>query len=271
MTFYRFSKTGKRTFDHMLKFRNLILFPWLRLSQLLQSRSISGITSRMVTQRQINLLRGWPNAALLPTASILRASQVALSDPSISTPGLLYGPDAGYQPLREEIADWTSNFFSGEKENLVADPERICISGGASQNLACVLQVFTDPLKTRVWMVAPCYFLACRIFEDSGLKCRGIGEGKEGVDIEALEKELERVEKEEGDVEVHIAHLHQLRLTIYSHIADVETSNSMVKNLSPHHLLRPNLLKSLRENHDAFRPQESRHAGPQVRRVDHYR
>jgi DNA-binding transcriptional MocR family regulator len=162
----------------------------------------------MVTQRPINLLRGWPCSTLLPTASILRASQAALSDPSISTPGLLYGPDPGYQPLRKEIADWTCSFFGGEKEKLAADPERICITGGASQNLACVLQVFTDPLKTRVWMVAPCYFLACRIFEDSGLKCRGVGEGEEGVDIKAMEEELERVEREEEDVKVCLFHFH---------------------------------------------------------------
>lgn len=182
-----------------------------------QPGSASRIIHKMAKQTEINLLRGWPHSSLLPTASILRASQAALSDPSISIPGLLYGPDPGYQPLREEIADWTSSFFGGEKDNLVADPEKICITGGASQNLACVLQVFTDPLKTRVWMVAPCYFLACRIFEDSGLKCRGIGEGEEGVDLKALEEELKKVEKEEGHVKVCLFYFHLLNVAIYSH------------------------------------------------------
>jgi len=49
-------------------------------------------------------------------------------------------------------------------------------------------------------MVAPCYFLACRIFEDSGLRCKGVEEKEGGVDLKALEKELNRVEREEGDV-----------------------------------------------------------------------
>lgn len=79
------------------------------------------------------------------------------------------------------------------------DAERICITGGASQNLACVLQVYSDPLRTRVWMVAPCYFLACRIFGDAGLRVRAVGEGDEGVDLEALERGLEEAEREDGD------------------------------------------------------------------------
>lgn len=137
-------------------------------------------------KKPINLLRGWPNPSLLPTPAILRAAQSALSDPSISTPGLLYGPDPGFQPLREELSKWLGGFYGGEP-----DANRICITGGASQNLACVLQVYTDPLKTKVWMVAPCYFLACRIFEDAGLRMRAIEEGDGGIDLVALEKGLE--------------------------------------------------------------------------------
>ncbi|CZT07328.1 related to aminotransferase [Rhynchosporium agropyri] len=148
----------------------------------------------MTTKKQINLLRGWPNPALLPTQAILRAAQSALSDPSISTPGLEYGPDPGYQPLREEIAKWVGDFYGGEP-----DPDRICITGGASQNLACVLQVYTDPLKTNVWMVAPCYFLACRMFEDAGLTLRAIEEGNGGIDLVALEKQLEKTSREGGE------------------------------------------------------------------------
>ena len=46
-------------------------------------------------------------------------------------------------------------------------------------------------------MVAPCYFLACRIFGDAGLKVNAIGEGDEGVDLVALEQGLEEAEKGE--------------------------------------------------------------------------
>ncbi|KAG0652514.1 Alpha-aminoadipate aminotransferase [Hyphodiscus hymeniophilus] len=166
-------------------------------------------------KKQINLLRGWPNPALLPTTQIKLAADAALSDSSVSTPGLLYGPDPGYQPLRQSLAGWLDGFYrhtdptyttplsspqyfpngNGNRgESGRPDAERICITGGASQNLACLLQVFTDPLYTKVWMVAPCYFLACRIFDDAGLRVSAVGEGSEGVDLVALEKGLKESE-----------------------------------------------------------------------------
>jgi DNA-binding transcriptional MocR family regulator len=167
------------------------------------------MASSHTAKNQINLLRGWPNPSLLPIPHIANAAHAALSDPAVSVPGLLYGPDPGYQPLREEIAKWMGRFYGGEgseetphssKQGLPGqaegvDAERICITGGASQNLACVLQVYSDPLKTRVWMVAPCYFLACRIFGDAGLRVRAVGEGEEGVDLEKLERGLKEAER----------------------------------------------------------------------------
>ncbi|TAQ88802.1 hypothetical protein B7494_g2896 [Chlorociboria aeruginascens] len=160
--------------------------------------------------KPINLLRGWPNPALLPTALINAAGKKALSNPRISTPGLLYGPDAGYQPLREEIGVWLQKFYSPSllpKGELVTEMgretlgDRICITGGASQNLACILQVFSDPLYTkRVWMVAPCYYLACRIFADAALKMSAVEEGDEGIDLLALERGMKEVESETKDV-----------------------------------------------------------------------
>lgn len=156
-----------------------------------------GVVERMTAVKQINLLRGWPNPALLPTAAIQTAAKTALSDPAVSTPGLLYGPDPGYQPLRESISSWLTRFYHNPSVDVeAAAGERICITGGASQNLACMLQVFTDPVYTRAWMVAPCYFLACQIFNDSGLKMTAVGEGEEGVDLQALEEGLEKCERE---------------------------------------------------------------------------
>jgi DNA-binding transcriptional MocR family regulator len=171
----------------------------------------------MTMKKQINLLRGWPNPTLLPTAAIQAAAQAALSDPAISTPGLLYGPDPGYQPLRESISSWLSRFYSAssqEGEMDVDAAKRICITGGASQNLACMLQVFTDPLYTRAWMVAPCYYLACRIFDDSGLKMTAVGEGEEGVDLQALEEGFRACESGEvvGQVGIFLSSMFSRRI-----------------------------------------------------------
>jgi DNA-binding transcriptional MocR family regulator len=146
------------------------------------------------SQIQIDLFKGWPNPGLLPPSPLKQASDAALSDPQIWTPGLAYGPDDGYLPLRYELAKWLTSFYE-PKEAI--HPGRICVTGGASQNLACLLQTFTDALYTRnVWMVAPTYYLACRIFDDAGFagKIRGVPEDEQGIDIEFLSQHLRKSE-----------------------------------------------------------------------------
>lgn len=147
------------------------------------------------TKPLINFLRGWPNTSLLPTHLVRKASNNVSSNSTLSFPGMLYGPDQGDPRLRENIASWLSDFYKPPKPILL---DRITITGGASQNLACILQVFTDPLFTRnIWMVAPCYMLAFRIFDDSGFhgKLRAIPEDDEGVDIDFLRREIWKSEE----------------------------------------------------------------------------
>ncbi len=149
----------------------------------------------------INLLRGWPSPSLLPTSALASASQAALLTSPLSTPGLLYGDFAGLPPLRTAIAQWLTAFYKLPTRSETISPipaERICVTGGASQNIACVLQVYSDPLYTRnIWMVAPTYFLACRIFEDAGFagKMRAVPEDEEGIDIGFLRREIQKSEE----------------------------------------------------------------------------
>jgi hypothetical protein len=113
---------------------------------------------------------------------------------------MCYGPDPGDSRLRKNIASWLTSFY--QQRDPVSE-ERICITGGASQNLACLLQVYTDPVYTRnVWVVAPAYMLSFRMFEDAGFhtKLRAIPEDHEGIDIEYLQRELKKSEdKAEAD------------------------------------------------------------------------
>ncbi|CAJ2512239.1 Uu.00g052540.m01.CDS01 [Anthostomella pinea] len=167
----------------------------------------------MKPRKSINLLRGWPSTSLLPAEGLRAASQTALSDPAVFDLGLQYGPDHGYQPLREELGRWLGRFYhphirdDGEGGNGGVDADRIAITGGASQSIACILQSFTDPSYTRaVWMVAPCYFLACPIFADAGFerRLRAVPEDEEGIDLGFLEDGLRKMaaaESDEGDGE----------------------------------------------------------------------
>ncbi|KAJ5161776.1 hypothetical protein N7492_007168 [Penicillium capsulatum] len=158
----------------------------------------------MAESTPIDLLCGWPNPALLPAAELLRSATTVLTTPSIAQPGLLYGPDEGYAPLRAHIASWLEGFY---RPSHPITEGRICITGGASQNLACVLQVFTDPVYTRnVWMVDPTYHLAGRILDDAGFvgRVRGVPEDDEGIDLDFLQAKLRATEskaEEEDNME----------------------------------------------------------------------
>lgn len=111
-------------------------------------------------------------------------------------PALEYGPDHGDGRLRKHLASWLTTFFK-PKDPITDD--RIAVSGGASQNLAVLLNVFTDPSYTRrVWFVAPAYHLSFRVIQDAGFhdKFSAIPEDEEGIDIEYFKKAIKKVEDE---------------------------------------------------------------------------
>ena len=152
----------------------------------------------------VNLIKGWPSTSLLSTEAISKAAQKVLADPQVAFPGLLYGPDEGYGPLREAIAAWNTKYY---QPKCPTTKDNIAITGGASQNLGCMLQVYTDPIYTRnIWIVAPGYMLVYRIFQDSGFagKLRAVPEDEQGIDIEYLRQEMTKSEEKamsEGNVE----------------------------------------------------------------------
>ncbi|KAL2810067.1 pyridoxal phosphate-dependent transferase [Aspergillus granulosus] len=162
------------------------------------------------TTAPINLSSGFPSPSLFPLQQLSHATDTVLATPSIWHEGMIYGPDEGHFPLRENLARWLSRFYhpdpttttaSGSVESdpkIAIDAERICITGGASQNLACLLQVFTDPVFTKnVFIVEPGYFLSFRVFEDAGFAGRltGVPEDEGGVDIGFLEERLQEDER----------------------------------------------------------------------------
>lgn len=154
--------------------------------------------SRSEAQPPINLARGWPNPSLLPITELAKASALSFAAHDLRTPDscLEYGPDEGYGPLRRSIAAWLTEFY--EPREPITEG-RIGITGGASQNLASLLLTFTDPAITQaVWMVAPTYFCACRVFDDAGFagRMRAVPEDQEGLDIGALERGLNIMEAE---------------------------------------------------------------------------
>ncbi|KAH3132256.1 hypothetical protein KXV82_008508 [Aspergillus fumigatus] len=131
-----------------------------------------------------------PATALLPVQRLSDAAVSALSKPEVTVTGLDYGPDEGHFPLRTHLAEWLTAYY---KPSQPIQADRICVTGGASQNLSNLLQVFTDPSQTRcIWMPQATYHLAFRIFEDAGFhgRLRAVPEDEEGMDVKFLEHAL---------------------------------------------------------------------------------
>ncbi|KAK9420035.1 putative Aminotransferase class I/classII domain-containing protein [Seiridium unicorne] len=146
----------------------------------------------------INLQLGWPSPSLFPSSHLLQGAANILDFPKKSASALIYGPDAGYLPLRESIAKWLSSVYQSSE---IISSDRICVTNGASANLANILARFTEPGYTKkIWMIEPSYFLACPIFMDSGFEgqLRGVPEDNEGIDIAFLRARLEESEKEDA-------------------------------------------------------------------------
>ena len=137
----------------------------------------------------INLLWGRPAPSLLPISELADASRAVFADETTAIECLEYNENRGHFALRRELSQWLGRFYSA-----TTTPEQLCITGGASQSLATILQIVTDPLVTEaVWMIEPCYFQACRVFEESGLtgKLRPVQEDEQGnIDLEYLERKL---------------------------------------------------------------------------------
>ncbi|KIW17924.1 hypothetical protein PV08_05119 [Exophiala spinifera] len=149
----------------------------------------------------IDLFQGWPSPALLPVSLIETAFEKVLADPELLVSSLLYGPDPGPPSLLNALAIFLAKFYSSPWTS----PSRLTTTGGASQGLSCILQVFSDPIHTqRVYMVAPTYFLACRIFEDHGFvgRLKAVPEDEEGLDIDKLEELISQEDRAKGPPEL---------------------------------------------------------------------
>ncbi|PNH41658.1 hypothetical protein VD0004_g5492 [Verticillium dahliae] len=131
---------------------------------------------------------------MLPSHLLSEAAVETLKDPSKDLPALQYGDDAGYGPLRKEIASWISNV-----DGRAHLPEHICVTAGASLGMASILQSFTDPSITRaVWIVAPAYHLSFGMFKDAGFEDRliSVPEETDGIDLEWLEIQLAKCDED---------------------------------------------------------------------------
>jgi 2-aminoadipate transaminase len=125
----------------------------------------------------ISFARGVPAPELLPIEELADCAREAIERDGANV--LNYGPVGGYGPLREWIA-----------ERHGVEPGRVLVTNGSLEGLNLVLAHFCE--RGRLLVEAPTYDRPLKIAARLGAEVRAIPQDDDGLDVEALERELLR-------------------------------------------------------------------------------
>lgn len=123
----------------------------------------------------ISFARGVPAPECLPVAELADCARAAIERDGETV--LNYGPVGGYGPLREWIA-----------QRHGVEPGRVLVTNGSLQGLDLLLGYFAP--RGRVLLEAPTYDRPLRILERLGAEPVLVPQDGEGLDVDALEREL---------------------------------------------------------------------------------
>jgi 2-aminoadipate transaminase len=101
---------------------------------------------------------------------------------------LQYGPTEGELPFRQEIAKWLNREKAGIK------PENILITAGSQQGLDIISKIFLDP-NDIIILELPSYIGGLQAFIAYRARMIGVPQDYEGMRMDLLEKELEKLAK----------------------------------------------------------------------------
>jgi 2-aminoadipate transaminase len=127
----------------------------------------------------ISFARGVPAPECLPVEELADCARTALERDGRTALG--YGAASGYAPLREWIA--------AEHE---VDPDRVLITNGSLQGFVFLAQHFFAGQTGRVLVEAPTYDRPLKILAGLGTEVTAVPMDDEGLDLDALERELGR-------------------------------------------------------------------------------
>lgn len=125
----------------------------------------------------ISFARGVPAPECLPVEELADCARAAIERDGRRV--LNYGPVAGYQPLREWI---------GERHGV--EPGRVIVTNGSLQGFAFLAGSLLGSGSRRVLVEAPTYDRPLTIFHRLGAEVVAVPMDDEGLDPDALEREL---------------------------------------------------------------------------------
>jgi len=135
----------------------------------------------------ISFAGGLPNPKAFPVEIIHDCIEATFSNNI--TDALQYGTTEGVTALRGALADRMK-----DKKNIPCEFHDILITSGAQQALSLVALCFLDPGDTYLTNV-PAYLGALQAFNAYEANCESIPMNEEGIDIESLCRNLERLKR----------------------------------------------------------------------------
>jgi len=141
----------------------------------------------------ISLAAGLVDQQSLPVTESRAAAAVLLADDSIAKQALQYGTTQGADRLRRHLVAHLAQLEGCPIERLGIDAEQLILTTGSQQLLSLVGEVLLDPGDI-VLAAAPTYFAYLGTLSGLGARVIPIRTDADGMQIEALESELFRLE-----------------------------------------------------------------------------
>jgi 2-aminoadipate transaminase len=140
-------------------------------------------TQRVIPPGVIDFSLGQPDATLLPLDLFRQATEHRFSYADSLL--LQYGAEQGDGYLRLALADYLTKRYPQPVE-----PDHLFLTNGISPTLDLICTLFTKPGDV-IFVEEPAYFLAFQIFYDHGLRVVGIPTDEQGLNVAALEEQLQ--------------------------------------------------------------------------------
>jgi 2-aminoadipate transaminase len=139
----------------------------------------------------VSLAAGFVDQASLPAEAVRSSALALLEDPTVACAALQYGSTAGDAALREQVvARLQASDGPGAPATSV---EQVVLTAGSNQALWLLADLLLDPGDI-VLCDSPTYFVFMGIVKNVGACAVGIASDEHGMQPEALEAELRRIE-----------------------------------------------------------------------------
>lgn len=148
-----------------------------------QSPKVEQLLKEAATSEVISLAGGLPADEMFPSAEFEETFHRVIAEQSAEA--LQYSWTEGYDPLRQQIADYL------QERGLDARPKEILITNGAQQAISLVSKLLVRPFDPIV-LESPTYVAAIQAFELQEPKFCGIQRSEDGLLLDSFEYLLRR-------------------------------------------------------------------------------